>query len=410
MPEPTPTTPFIPDNRSVPPEPGASRSPKIGSVKQEALHGLLTARALFNAARRYCLVRDRHLASAGLVILQDAFEFVLYSCLVELGADEVKSIESLTFDQLIGDLRKLGHPIIKSGTLKAMNKQRVLIKHHAQLAEPLNVQNYHQAALQAADALLEKIAGKPLQQIVIADAIRDQNLKQHIADPATAIEDNRYLDAMISCRKALYLSVEAAYDIRECPSSPLRGLLSGCKAPYHTRNPEWIQENVREPTEHIQLDYDRVRLDLIEAGIDPEEFLNVWHLTPSVYLHPDHGWATSIQQSHHAAASEDNARYCLDVVVTILTNLAAQTDRVRRVPYSSWKVRLLRGEPLRLRASAGSPLQGRTLPKDARCDAIAVVNGLDGPVEYVELDGRLNDPPEPWSGFIPKDACKIEEP
>ncbi len=376
-------------------------------MKQEALHGLLTARALFNAARRYCLVRDRHIASAGLVILQDAFELVLYSCLVELGEDENLPLESLTFDQLIGTLRKLGHPIIKSGTLKAMNKQRVLIKHHAQLAEPLAVQNYHQAAAQAADALLQKVAGKPLQQIVIAEAINDPNLKRHIAEAVTAIDERRYFDAMVSCRKALYVKVEIAYDIRGRLSG---GFLSGYKAPYYTLDPKWIHEHVTKPTDYIHLDDDRVRLDMIEAGVDPEELFNVWRLTPSVYHHPDHGWQTRIEPTHHAAANEDNARYCLDVVATILTNFAAQTDRVRHLPNSAWKVTLLRDEPLRVRASADSPLEGRTLPKDAACDALAVVNGLDGTGPYLELYGVDSDPPKLWSGFIPKDACKIEEP
>ena len=101
-----------------------------------------------------------------------------------------------------------------------MNKQRVLIKHHAQLAEPLNVRNDHQTVVEAADALLKQIAGMPLQQIVIAEAISNQDLRQHTADAAIAIEERRYLDASISCRRALYLTVESGFDIREFMSDP----------------------------------------------------------------------------------------------------------------------------------------------------------------------------------------------
>ena len=57
------------------------------NIKDEVLNGLLTARALFTSARHQCHVRDRHIASAGLTILQDAFELVLYSCLLEVGVD-----------------------------------------------------------------------------------------------------------------------------------------------------------------------------------------------------------------------------------------------------------------------------------------------------------------------------------
>jgi hypothetical protein len=111
-------------------------------VKSEVLNALLTARTLFDTARRQCLVRDRHLASAGLIVLQDAVELVLYACLVENGVNEAKALESFSFDQLIGELRSIGIKVVRSGTLKAMNKQRVLIKHHAQLAEPAAVQEY----------------------------------------------------------------------------------------------------------------------------------------------------------------------------------------------------------------------------------------------------------------------------
>src|SRR2546422_95075 len=137
-------------------------------MKEEVLHGLLVARTLFDTARVLCFVRDRNIASAGLVILQDALELVLYSCLLEIGADEEKAIEQFSFDQLIGELRQRRLPIVKSGTLKAMNKQRVLIKHHAQLAEPAAVQLYYRASALAADNLLQYAIGKPLQHVVIA--------------------------------------------------------------------------------------------------------------------------------------------------------------------------------------------------------------------------------------------------
>src|SRR5947209_12933588 len=157
-------------------------------MKSEVLNALLTARTLFDTARRQCAVRDRHIASAGLIVLQDAVELVLYALLIEKGVDESKAVESLTFDQLIGELKRIGLGIIKSGTLKAMNKQRVLIKHHAQLAEPAAVQQYYQAAILATDGLLTEVVGKPLRQIVLADAISSEESKVHIDEATRCIE------------------------------------------------------------------------------------------------------------------------------------------------------------------------------------------------------------------------------
>src|SRR5258708_11165664 len=275
---------------------GSSISRTIVDMKTEVLNGLLTARTLFDTARLQCFVRDRHVASAGLVVLQDALELVLYACLLEIDADEQKAIESFTFDQLIGEFRQRQLPIAKSGTLKAMNKQRVLIKHHAQLAEPAAVRNYYDASLNAANELLKAIVGKRLNEIVIADIITDSHLRGHIEDAAEHIESRSFMDAMISIRKALFLAVESDYDIREWAAAdsstlPFSGLFRKHKAPYFTRNKEWIAENVKTPTDYIQLDHERVRVDLMELGIATEEFFNVWRLTPSVYPLENARWA-----------------------------------------------------------------------------------------------------------------------
>ncbi len=103
--------------------------------------------------------------------------------------------------------------VAKSGTLKVMIKQRVLIKHHAQLAEPAAVQQYFDASLFAADGLLTQVIGKPLRQIVLADAITKAELRALIEEATACIDDGRYMDALIATRKALFLAVETQYDI-----------------------------------------------------------------------------------------------------------------------------------------------------------------------------------------------------
>lgn len=314
-------------------------------MKEEVLHGLLAARTLFDIARARCFVRDRHVASAGLIVLQDALELVLYTCLLEIGVDEEKAIEQLSFDQLIGELRHRKMPIVKSGTLKAMNKQRVLIKHHAQLAEPEAAQQYYRATIFATDHLLQHVIGKPLQGVVVADAIATAELKHHVAHATTAIEECRYFDSMIETRQALFRAVEFDYDIRDWsdhdPASRLPPpIFSGIKAPYHTRNRDWIQRNVRQPTDYIQLDYERAKAEMLEIGVDPEEFFNVRRLTPAVYYHPDQGWSVTRTPREEAAATEDNARYCLDVVVSIIRNQESRKAIVRTSPYRRWRARI----------------------------------------------------------------------
>jgi hypothetical protein len=212
-------------------------------------------------------------ASAGLVVLQDAVELIFYACLLELGADEHKNIESLSFDQLIGELKSQDLKVIKSGTLKAMNKQRVLVKHYAQLAEPVAVQNFYETSLSATDNVLAQVIGKPLQQIVIADAISASHLVNHINEASDAMESGEYLDAMVSIRKLLFLVVESEYDIRPWQdyeigsNSPGPFLTGKTKAPQHTRHKKWIDENVNQPTDYVQLDPKSVRADMMELAV-----------------------------------------------------------------------------------------------------------------------------------------------
>lgn len=397
---------------SGPPEnrPASSRRTTIVSMKDEVLHGLLAARTLFDTARMRCFVRDRHVASAGLVILQDALELVLYSCLVEIGADEEKALDQLSFDQLIGELRQRDKAIVKSGTLKAMNKQRVLIKHHAQLAEPIAVQQYYKACALAADDLLQRVIGKTLQQVVIADAVTVPEVKDHITEAIAAIEQRRYFDSLVASRKALFSAVEREYDIRRWAdydpvafSPPVFGL---SKAPYFTRNRHWIQQNVFEATDWLQLDHDRIRAEMLEIGIDPEEFFNVWRLTPAVYLDADRGWAIRIEPGHQEAATEDNARYCLDVVVSIIRNQQTRSSVTRTRVNVRWRARIIRDQVLLARASLGSATE-TILHVGEEYDVLARVSGIDGTGEYAHLI-RLGAPPAFLNGYVPTEACTIE--
>jgi hypothetical protein len=390
-------------------------------MKSEVLNSLLTARTLFDAARKHCFVRDRHVASAGLVVLQDAVELAFYACLIERGIDEVKTIEKLGFDELIGELKKAGIAVPKSGTLKAMNKQRVLVKHHAQLAEPAAVANYYKAGLFAVDAVLKEVIGTSLHHVVVADAIADSEAKGHIGEASRQIERRQYFDAMVSTRKALFLAVEREYDIKGWadydPSKPLTFLtpsLAGTpdKAPYYTRNKEWIQKNVKDPLGYIHLDHAQVRADMTELGIDPEEFFNVWRLTPAVYNLGEQVWAIKKESRIACAATEDNARYCLDVVVAILVSQQSRKSLQRWSQYRSWNARLHRQQTVLSRASSDADATGVTLEAGDVCSALYSVSDFSGQNQFVyifKLQNVQEDSSPLLGGYIPSDSCEIEE-
>jgi len=115
-------------------------------MKPETLHSLITVRILRDEAKELIDSNDRHMCSAGLILLQDALEITFLALLIEKGIDDQKSLDRKSFDELIGELKKAGLEVPKTGTLKALNKQRVIVKHYGQLAEPVTVNTYADAA------------------------------------------------------------------------------------------------------------------------------------------------------------------------------------------------------------------------------------------------------------------------
>lgn len=295
-------------------------------MKTNTIHSLITARTLLDEALRQVAYADRHSCSAALILLQDSLEIVMLSLLIEKDVDEQKSLESKSFDELIGELKKSGVVVPKSGTLKALNKERVIVKHYGQLAEPLTVQNYAEAAQHAIEQMVTQVIGKSLRDIFLTDRLEEGESKDHLIAANHLIEAGRYLSALVEIRKAIFIKIEVDYSIYGWSTAPetkegifasmMRG---GYNAPYYTRNPKWIKENVKTPIEYIQIDHERLRVDCLERGVNTAELGNVRRLTPDVFRSDkEHPWQVQIENRTHADATAANANYCLDRTISIL--------------------------------------------------------------------------------------------
>jgi hypothetical protein len=299
------------------------------NVKTETLQALLVARLLHASARELCNAADRYLASAGLLQLQDALELVLYASLLEIGRDDQKPLENLRFDELLAEVRKQVAPIPKSSTLRALNRERVNIKHFGQVADPVTVSNFFAAATSAIHAILRRAVGRTLDEIMLHELLKDGAEKSYIRDAIRKLESGDFRGACVDVRKALYIGIEEQYSIEEwidyVPSSTHGvGLFlqkNNFKAPFHTRNAAWIQKNVREPLDYIQIDSDRLRMDLLEWGIPPRAFNDLRYLTPRVFRFraDPNAWVVEEDSVRSARASgRDAASFCIDQAVFIL--------------------------------------------------------------------------------------------
>lgn len=386
-------------------------------MKETTVHSLVIARALLEKAAPLCTSNDRYLASAGLVILQDALEMVFYALLIENGIDEVKNVESKSFDELIGELRKAGVGVPKSGTLKALNKQRVLTKHYAQVAEPATVGNYYDAALLAIEQSVASVTGKSLTEFFLADLLQESKARGFLENAEGLIHSGDFLDALIEIRKALFLEFEQPYSVfgwrdverPESADSLATLIRGGWKAPYWTKNKKWIDENLQHPIDYIQIDYERWRLDAMEWGINTAELQNLRRLTPEVFRSDEKGaWSVKYDADFPAnEATSQNAIYCLDKTIGVILKKQEheRTSRSRRRDQPFVPPPIYIGENLYKSASESSDVV-HVISDDFEYTVHAVTSGFEPAKRFLRISGFSKEKtdkelPKDWaSGFL----------
>lgn len=388
-------------------------------MKDSTVHSLLIARTLLELASDLCDAEDRYVASAGNVVLQDAVEMLLYAVLVEKDIDEAKNIEGKSFDELIGEVKAANVLVPKSGTLKAMNRQRVLTKHFAQVAEPVTVRNYLDAAQVAITCITKEALGKPLCEFMITDLLNESEAKKSLIRSEELIEERNFLAALIEIRKAIFLEFENPYSVygwRDFvpPSGNyfidlvLRG---GSKAPRWACSKEWADSNVRDPIDYIQIESDTWRMDLLEWGINTAEIANVRRLTPQVFQ-AKHGEPWYIKRCggfDEAHATFDNCMYCLDRSVAMLLKKQFQSQKSKPTvggihcdPIQGYL-----GDNVYRKATTTSEVV-HTISPNLLYEARDIVSGFDAEEEFLYIAGRPKEEqdmqnPAYWvSGFLLK--------
>ncbi|QYG03880.1 hypothetical protein [Massilia sp. NP310] len=381
-------------------------------MKDTTLQTLITARALFEQAQKLCLEGDRYLATAGLIVLQDAFELILYATLVELGVDELKKLESLDFDGMVTEVGKQGIKVPKSGTLRAMNKLRVTAKHYGQVMEPRTVQDHLNTVRLVSDVILKECTGKALNEIFLTELISRSPARDHLDQAAILLSANNFHGALIETRKAYYLEFIEPYNIYGYRDKALDldradGFMllaiGGIKAPAHTRNPEWIATHVNTPFDYIQIDRETWRVDAIEWGITTRTLLAIEVLTPVVIrLHRNGDWLhREYEVFLRVDPTRENATSALDLTVEVIRR-KQEHQKLNRIPDAKYAARLSNayiGMPVYCKADKSSEIT-YTIAEHDMTNVFETVDGFKDGERYHfvfchDSDNRMNH------GFIP---------
>ncbi len=164
------------------------------------------------------------------------------AALIEKEVDEVKSFEKSSFDEIIAFLRDNGVTVKKTGTLKAMNKERVIVKHYGQLAEQASVKNYLDASDTATKGILQEVFGKTLHEIYQSEIIINDEIRGYLVEAEKQLAASQVYPALLNIRMAIFIAIEQDYDIAnwadQAGANDWRLFLGrGASAPHHSIKP-----------------------------------------------------------------------------------------------------------------------------------------------------------------------------
>lgn len=348
-------------------------------MKNSTLQTLITARALFEQAETQASVGDRYLATAGLIVLQDAVELIILAVLLEKEVDEKVAVERFSFDDMIAELRKIGIKVPKSGKLRAMNKLRVTAKHYGEIMEPVTVLGHLEAAKDSMDSVLNSAIGKSLREIFLTELVGETPSRPYLDEAAKKLAEKDFRETLILARKAFHIEFERDYVVfgyRDGGDQPVgrSGGLSfnweGYRAPEMTRSAQWIAQNVRSPRDYIQLDYDNWRIQAVEWGISTSVLSSILSMTPSVVRLEENWFIQFDAGADHPEFAREHAAQALDLVIDVIRR---KHEHLRSARYARRGSSLALGEeyvgrPLFEKAWNGSHIIG-----EIRANSIARV-------------------------------------
>jgi hypothetical protein len=355
--------------------------------------------------RRVCLARhlyelgaaslrtsnDVHLFSA-VNLMQDAVEAFLVAIAEHVGA---KLNERTDFDKYFVEINAKITPreLPFKQKLLRLNRLRVESKHYGIQPARDECERFAVTVRDFFDEVTMGMLGASFSTISALDLLDDGEVKSVLIEAREALEKRDFQTMAVSCRKVLYLEIEKDYNIykfREgagtCLGDELLGKVSS--APYYTQNPEYIEKHVKSPTDYIALDHSRVDADLLKKGVRPEEFWNIWRLTPGIIRNEDSSW--TFREEFDKLGSEhlaEHAEYIFSTTVDLALSIHTTRRSIRwQTGNRQWTLPLKSdGVPVYDKADNTSNIAGRTPIGVTEVSVMFRTPGLKGDGHYYQV-------------------------
>jgi hypothetical protein len=331
---------------------------------------LIVARIIFQLTNTLSNLEDKYSSTAALILLQDAYELVLMAAHDKLITTGIpKKIE---FDDLHKKVIESVGGIPCSQEMYGMNKARVNAKHYGVLSEPITTLNFFEASKHAIEKICLHAFNRSFSEISLLDLVPDCESKGFLLEAKKLMDNSDLFLALIEIRKAIFTEFEkdySIYDWRQTPTDTASSLMLSLKlskAPYYCMDKEWIEKNVKEPFDYIQIDPRELRYELLELGIAPSDYWNIRRLTPQVMKFGKNGnWQTGIEDyflDGNDILYED-VNFCFDTATEMIFK--------KKIHKYKHKSRESQGKSL-LRLSSQKNLHAKA---DIKSEVLKIING-----------------------------------
>lgn len=311
-------------------------------IDARTINRILLARRLYELARDHLKSEIDLSLSIGVNLLQDSVEVFLIAIAAHVQADIGDRTQ---FDQYFDAINKKTGKVLPLRTrLNDLNKLRVNSKHRGLAPAKSEVSELPIIVRAFFEEVSSSLLGCPFSSISLIDLMKDGEVKDLLKQATTSFKNGAYEECLVACRKAIYVRIESDYDILPWADGKqnIGLMLMARKSPDYARGPEYVEKYVREPTDYIVLDHEKIELEFIKLGIDSQSFWNICRLTPEVYRYDRDGeW---VVKREFIKVDEDGiqnrAEYVLDATINLFVSADQKLSSSRTPDYKNYVCRL----------------------------------------------------------------------
>ena len=381
------------------------------AMDKSTLTKLLLSRSLYYMAKENGASTNDIRLTIACNLLQDSVEY----CLLAVAEHHNAAIPAKTeFDKYFTAINEKTAPyeLPFRSRLISLNKQRVISKHNGLAPSKSEIDSFIILVWEFLTDVSQKTFGKSFATISLLDMMKGGEAIE-ILRTAEAFYDSRdYTNCLIACRKAIFIKYEANYDAQKYITEGANklGMIFHNSVPYYARDPKYLADHVKDPTDYVIFDHNQLEMDLIKSRIDSVAFWNVIRLTPDVYRKSkNEEWVLKQEfQKLLEDGLDARAEYVLLATTEIMLAADEHKNRVRSHGYAHFRLTLLKDQ-VNIYEKASklsnviciSPVGVNVLV----CDFI--VGGLEGPEKFWHVSdwtGETN-----VSGFIHADDVAAQQ-